>query len=50
MAWPAAASGRTEMTQRLGAQRVLGIAPMAGRQDRRFPCAGMKNCFYINGD
>ncbi len=50
MAWPAAASRSTEDGAEAWGAAGARDGPMAGSQDRRFPRAGMKNSFYINGD
>jgi len=50
MVWPAAASRSTEDGAEAWGAAGARDGPMAGSQDRRFPRAGMKNSFYINGD
>jgi hypothetical protein len=50
IAWSAAASRSTEDGAEACGAASARDWPMAGSQDRRFPRAGMKNSFYINGD
>ena len=50
IAWPAAASRSMEDGAEAWGAAGARDGPMAGSQDRRFPRAGMKNGFYINGD